>query len=576
MTGNTAARTDSILADLLWKLRLRLEAEGQQSIDIQQLRKDADYRNQCLEQAETSGNAALMSLAQAVRKRTRELNGQADGSVAGNADKGGRTRLAIAAAAVCLAVTIGAFFFLNGSEPAPTASGNPPVSATNPQPILQNTSQNTSVPQPKTDGAPTPPKPPRTLFRMHGSNTVGEKLAPALVTSYLAAEGAEDIALKTTEVDVEKYVTATLEGEPVRVEIHAHGSSTGFADLDGETTDIAMASRRVKEKEVSQLADRYGDLSLVSNEHVLALDGLAVIVNPALPVEELTTATIAELFAGTITNWQSLGGPDLEVNVFARDENSGTWDTFKSLVLKPNNASLAASARRFESSNELSDLVASTPGAIGFIGLPYVRQAKLVAVSEGGDALPSFPTNFTVSTEDYPLSRRLYLYLPANTDNGHAHAFINFANSRRGQDVVENVGLISQNIDATRPPVLPDLPEEYVDTTRGAERLSVNIRFETGSDRIDNKGQRDLGRIADFLSDNPDRRVMLLGFTDNIGDPRVNTQLSEERARVVGQDLMKLGIYPTLMKGFGQVAPVASNDSDEGRLRNRRVEIWVL
>src|SRR5690606_10352639 len=168
----------------------------------------------------------------------------------------------------------------------------------------------------------------------------------------------------------------------------------------------------------------------------LALDGLAVVVHPALPIDELDTATIARLFAGEIANWQELGGPDVNVQVFARDDNSGTWDSFLSMVLKPQGKELSASAKRYESSQELSDNVSTTEGAIGFIGLPYVRQAKLVAVSDSDDALAVLPNPFTVSTEDYPLARRLYLYLPARQTNPEARRFVDFALTEQGQQVV--------------------------------------------------------------------------------------------------------------------------------------------
>jgi len=555
MVQEQKALTDGVLADLFWKLRLRLEAEGQQDIDIHQLRKDAAYREKWLRHAAAADNQELNSLSAAIRQRLKELN-QTIGEENAASSKNKYAYWLAGAAAVLAAIGI---FVFSGASPQPAAV---PVAAT---PV----SKRAEIPQETS-------KPAQTLFRIHGSNTVGEKLAPQLVKDFLKSQGATEIALKKTDVEVEKYVTAMLDGESVQVEIHAHGSSTGFADLNTESTDIAMSSRRIKGEEVAQLADRYGDLSQVNGEHVLALDGLAVIVHPALSIQEMNTATIADLFSGKIQNWKSLGGPDLQVKRFARDENSGTWDTFESLVLKPNKLELATDAVRFESSNALSDKVSVTPGAIGFIGLPYVRQSKLIAVSEGGEALPVFPTNFTVSTEDYPLARRLYLYLPATTVNHQALAFVNFASSHQGQRTVETTGLISQNIETIRPPVTANLPDDYINTTRGAERLSVNIRFESGSNRIDNKGQRDLGRIAEFLSKNPDRRVMLLGFTDNVGDPGANSKLSADRAKLVGLEIMKLGIYPTLITGYGDAAPVASNDSEEGRYRNRRVEVWVI
>src|SRR5690606_18183203 len=105
---------------------------------------------------------------------------------------------------------------------------------------------------------------------------------------------------------------------------------------------------------------------------------------------------------------------------------------------------------------------------------------------------------------------------------------------------------------------------------------SLNFRFEFGSDRIDNKGHRDLQRLVDYLLRNPGRQVLLLGFTDSIGDPAKNLRLSEVRAELVSQQFMKLGVFPSLVAGFGDAVPVASNDTEEGRNRNRRVEVWVI
>lgn len=171
------------------------------------------------------------------------------------------------------------------------------------------------------------------------------------------------------------------------------------------------------------------------------------------------------------------------MTLFARDENSGTWDTFESLVLKANGPGLSSSADRYESSQELSDRVSATPGAIGFIGLPYVRQSKLLAVTEGRGALPVYPTSFTVSTEDYPLARRLFLYLPATSANRHARAFVDFAIARSGQQVVRDVGLVSQN-------EAGDIPHPgnrlWRSGSSGVERLTPVARPQPPGGSVDN------------------------------------------------------------------------------------------
>lgn len=553
--------TDGILADLFWKLRLQMESHNGTTLDIHRLRKDIAYRESALIQAVSSGNRELNALAAAIRQRFAQLSNNSFHSDHDSTPKSrfGAPAVAGAAVVVMLLVITGFFLFQSKPETPPAAS------------LAAASAQARS-----TDSKAAPAAAPRTLFRIHGSNTVGEKLAPALAKEYLGSLGATDIAVLATDTGVENYVTANLKGEPVQIEMHAHGSTTAFVDLAAGSTDIGMSSRRIKSEEVEELKPTLGDLSKLNAEHILALDGLAVIVHPALPFDELDTGTIARLFAGEIANWQEVGGPDLKVQVLARDDNSGTWDSFLSMVLKPQGKELAASARRYESSQELSDSVAASEGAIGFIGLPYVRQAKLVAVSDSDDALAVLPNSFTVSTEDYPLARRLYLYLPSRAANLEARRFVEFALAQTGQQVVNSVGLVSQNITTSKQVPLPDMPPRYAEVTGEAERLSLNFRFEFGSDSIDNKGQRDIQRLVNYLLDNPGRRVMLLGFTDSVGNPATNLELSQTRAELVNREFMKFGVFPSLVAGFGDAVPVASNDTEEGRNRNRRVEVWVI
>ena len=89
-------------------------------------------------------------------------------------------------------------------------------------------------------------------------------------------------------------------------------------------------------------------------EQVIAIDGLAIVVHPGNPVDSLTTAQLARLFAGEIRNWRELGGQDLPVRLHARDDRSGTYDTFNELVLARQGKSLWSDARRYESNDELS------------------------------------------------------------------------------------------------------------------------------------------------------------------------------------------------------------------------------
>jgi phosphate transport system substrate-binding protein len=283
-----------------------------------------------------------------------------------------------------------------------------------------------------------------------------------------------------------------------------------------------------------------------------------------------------KIFSGEITNWSALGGADRPINLYARDENSGTWDSFKSMVLEPSSASISLTAKRFESSTELSDAVAKDEGAIGFIGLPYVRRAKLLAISSTKSSKAIVPTHFTVSTEDYPLARRLYFYLPQKSTNSEAEEFVRFSATERGQSIVEDIGLVSQNIKTGQPFNNNFYPEEMRQLTNRSQRLSINFRFKDGSDELDTKSISDLQRLVKYMEANSPKRVQLFGFTDDEGASEENRELSLRRAKVVEQQLIARGIYPLVARGMGDEAPLASSKTEEGRRMNRRVEVWIL
>lgn len=422
-----------------------------------------------------------------------------------------------------------------------------------------------------------PPKP-KTIFRIQGSNTIGEVLAPELIKAFYISEGALTAQLVKGNHAVEKRLEITYpdKREVSAIPIHAHGSSTGFKALSNNETELAMASRRIKDKELKLLNKQYGNLRSKNTEHIIGMDGLAIIINPSNPIESLSIEQLAKLFSGNISNWQELGGNDEAVKIFARDSNSGTWDSFKSMVLKKFGVKLAPTAARIESSVELSDSVSKTQGAIGFIGLPYVLRAKALAISDGENGQPIYPTSFTISTEDYPLVRRLYIYEP-NTigTQSDAHRFISFALSKAGQDVVKKAGFISQNIYQTRPVLTDTLPQKYIGTVKDAQRLSLNFRFNSGTFTLDNKAERDLERLIQFFETHPGKQAMLIGFSDSIGETAGNQALSLQRAKAVEKALLARGINIQRTIGLGEMAPIASNQTKIGRERNRRVEIWV-
>lgn len=560
------------LVDKVWNLKRLCETHLKMHIPLNMVLKDEEYRADLLEKALTTNNEELIALVWDIRKMEDAI---VQSSVADDSHKIRKKtnsfRLHVfTATAFALMIFMGGYLLRSF---LPMDAGEVFVVK-----AVQNVTVESRL-KPKGNIAVTGNlvKAEKPLFRMHGSNTIGEKLAPRLIEAYLMSQGANNVHTDVSATSPnDKIISGEINGHIEYIELQAHGSGTAFTDLLKDETDMGMSSRPIKNKERDDLLTKTGDLSISGNEHILGLDGLAIITSPSNNISSLTIDQLVSIFSGDITNWSQLGGKDIPIKIYARDEKSGTWDSFKAMVLDSHKAKLSESATRVESSSELSDSVARENGAIGFIGLPYVRHAKLIAVASSDKNKAIMPTHFTVGTEDYPLSRRLFFYTPQINPNIEAQEFVHFVATERGQSIVEDVGFVSQNIKLGKPFDNDFYPAEMRELTARSERLSINFRFKSGSDELDTKSLNDLDRVARYVDVNAPKRVQLFGFSDSEGDSGKGKELSERRAKVVEQLLIQRGIYPLVAKGMGDAAPLAASNSEEGKNMNRRVEVWIL
>ena len=558
MTSST--QHSAILAAALARLVQLCQSNFQIQLSLSQLQQNAAYRDAVLAELSELDDNPLQLLIAEIKQLILQPQAEpaaapivqtiAQTAVPATAEpRGNSTKLWAVAATLVLCLGAGAWFVTNGN-PASISTAKAQTNTTSPQATAA-------------------------LIRLHGSNTVGEKLAPALLEAFLAQQGGAEFSWQQQAHANERQVSFKDDGKTQLVELHAHGSSTAFKDLLSGKADIGMSSRRISLDEVDKGMLKLGDLSKIGNEHIIALDGLAVIVNQNNSLKALSTEQLAKIFSGEVSRWSELGGADKPIVILARDDNSGTFDTFNSLVLKKFTKTLSAKARRFESSTELSVAVSQDENAIGFIGLDFISYNKALAISEGADTTPIYPTRFTISTEDYALARRLYLYTPTSSSQ-MAKDFAQFAISEQGQALVEQAGLISQNIKVEKTFPQDNAPASYNRYAETGQRLSLNFRFNHGENELDNKGKRDLERLIRFMEQNSGRRLVLMGFSDSTGDELVNADLAMRRAKVIETELVSRGIAVRAVESYGEMLPIANNDSDAGRERNRRVEVWVI
>ena len=214
----------------------------------------------------------------------------------------------------------------------------------------------------------------------------------------------------------------------VRITVAGGGSGHGIKSVGAGNIDIGMASRDVKPEELKL----YPDLNPIP----VAADGIAIIVHPDNPIENLTLEQIAKIFGGEIKNWKELGWEDAEIHVVTREYGSGTRATFEEHVLKPFGIEMFAGALTKHSNGEVRATVSTDRHAIGYISLGYV-DASVKALRIDGVT----PTPENVTSGKYPISRKLYLITKGDPDPLEK-AFIEFVLSDEGQGVVEKLGYI--------------------------------------------------------------------------------------------------------------------------------------
>ncbi|MDP2921855.1 MAG: phosphate ABC transporter substrate-binding protein [Candidatus Omnitrophota bacterium] len=258
--------------------------------------------------------------------------------------------------------------------------------------------------------------------------------------SAFAGQGKNSIQIKGSDTMVnlgQAWAEKYMEKYPGDfIAVTGGGSGTGLSSLISASCDIAMSSRNIKDKEIA-LANKKG---VNPNEIKAALDGLAVVVNPANSVNKLTLDQLAGIFTGKITNWKELGGKDEKIVLLSREVNSGTHVYFKEHVLRKNDPNskeeFVPRALMLSSSQAIADEVAGNSSAIGYYGMGYISaKQKPVAIAKDEKSEYVEPVIANVINNKYPISRPLFLYTNG-APQGLVKKFVDFALSKEGQDIV--------------------------------------------------------------------------------------------------------------------------------------------
>ena len=239
------------------------------------------------------------------------------------------------------------------------------------------------------------------------------------------------------------WVEAYEQVQPdVSVSVTGGGSGTGLAALINGTVDIANASRPIKDEERQKARENGAE----PVEFVVARDAIAVIVNPANPVNQLSLPQLSAIYSGQITNWAQVGGEDRPIVLLSRETNSGTHVYFLENVLrlgqKDNQTLFSPDTLLMPSSEGISAEIRQNPNAIGYDGLGYVTaDMKTVSVAKADGGPFILPTIATVNDQSYPIARDLYMYTRGEP-GGVVKDYLDWILGSQAQKIVADLGFV--------------------------------------------------------------------------------------------------------------------------------------
>ena len=336
----------------------------------------------------------------------------------------------------------------------------------------------------------------------------------------------------------------------------------------------------------------------LNRSRVLSLDAVVPVVSASNPVKQISPLMLARAFAGKVTNWQALGGPDAPIDLHLPDTSSGLAQAISDQVMRPATLKFTDNITRHARPADLAEAVANDSFALGITSYAEQRDTDVLTLSGScGFALDA--SRRTIKTEDYPLTAPMFLYFPARRLPQVAREFLAFTRSPAAQIVIRRAGFVDQTpeeipvedqgnrftnaIAVAGPEITLEELQRMNAALKPMARLSTSFRFEAGSVRLDAQSRSNVQQLARALEvgQYDARRLLFVGFSDGQGASFANRDIALRRAEAVRQAVITAAVTANLervtldLDAFGEAMPMACDDTAWGRQANRRVEVWV-
>ncbi|MEM7717767.1 MAG: phosphate ABC transporter substrate-binding/OmpA family protein [Pseudomonadota bacterium] len=408
-----------------------------------------------------------------------------------------------------------------------------------------------------------------------GPHDMVERLFPALLEAFSDEHGIYPVRLFADD-------------QNVSWELRELGTERLIAVFDVVMLDRGIASDRLLNGEI-QLAFDLVQAPEAVRQDVVALDAIVPAVAPDNPRAMLTLRQLQILLRGETSSWAQFGGSDTQLSIHV-SAMEPPW------LPRLGIPELAANTTRYDDFDVMADTVAADPAALGLIPYSSLGNAIPLVVS-GACGLATPATRDTIRAEDYPITLPVFMQRVGSSHPKLLRDFIAFARGPAAQSTILAAGFIDQAIgrisferqgnrianavlsageDADGIAEVQDM----IGTLLGGERLTLTYRFEDGSSELDVQSVSNVQRLADAINTGEfaGYDLLFVGFSDGAGDHDGNLRLSDRRARSVRSAVAARveGVESELrVAAFGELMPMACDDTPWGGHVNRRVEVWI-
>jgi phosphate transport system substrate-binding protein len=411
---------------------------------------------------------------------------------------------------------------------------------------------------------------PLVMITVVGPSGPEKRLLPVLFAGFAAARGLNYLA-----------------GDVAEIRDPTSGQPLALISFSPMTSDAALAAVLNQQASMAVGFEAFPKL----RNTVVGTEALVPIVSAENRFPAISSIDLAAALAGTITNWQDFGGPDMPIVVHGLAGDAALGSAIRA------RAGVLADGPRHATAAELAAAVARDPWGLALTGQSDQWPARVLALTDSC-GFPMLATAMAVKGEDYPLAASLFLGVARHRQPLMLREFIDFLATDSAQSIVAAAGYIDKRI-GTAP--LTDDGQRLLGAIRnagnevslaalqrlaaamtGGQRVSMTFRFQDGSSQLDARSREALSELARHIAAGrfKGEDLQFVGFSDGAGAADANLALSKDRAEavrralhVVAPDLTEAQLPKT--QAFGEALPMACDTTATGRRINRRVELWL-